>query len=472
MALNAKPLFLTDNIMDLVAASITASSSAANNPPEYAVDDFVWRWWLAAGFGTAYLNMDAGSVVSVDTLSIGVHNLFSANASVSLEKGERTTVVSDAFDDSSFDAVNFGAILAGGGTVTETTSLATLSNVGAQAAFVYDKNSIASRTDLWRISHHLKNITTGTDGVPALMLHESAAAPAAGATSFKARTENKAGIYQDGTGLYFIYRDTGGTLYYFNGASWATTPASAYTGALNTQYIARMYSDGGNIIYELWDSAESVLHATATIALASVQVDGNTDYFLFGDMDNTAAGSADIVSTLWEHLLDTNFIDVVSAFTPASDLAFIKKFVSTSSRIWRFKIVTAAVAPYIGFMKIGERMDFSRYINDGWDPKPQAPDVVTGRAQKGPMLSSTVDSVAIPLSISLSNLTDAWVNDTLLPVMEEHILLGRPWVISWDSVNHASQVFIGSVPDNYGWNAPYARSRRTTTIQMDCLRGL
>ena len=135
-------------------------------------------------------------------------------------------------------------------------------------------------------------------------------------------------------------------------------------------------------------------------------------------------------------------------------------------------MVTAAIAPYIGFLKIGNKFDLQRYLQDGFDPQPERIDNVVGKAQKGAFLGVVRKPVELPIAIPLANLTDTWLEYTFRPAWDAHFGIGRPFFWAWDNTNHGEQCFVVSVPGGITWSAPYMGSRRQTTIPVEGIKGI
>jgi len=83
MASNAYPLILYDNRF------LDAVPTATNTDTGYNVNNVTdlrpFTFWQEASVGTRYITVDCGSAKAADTLAICGHNLYTANATVSLE---------------------------------------------------------------------------------------------------------------------------------------------------------------------------------------------------------------------------------------------------------------------------------------------------------------------------------------------------------------------------------------------------
>ena len=417
-----------------------------------------------ASAGTKYYTVDCGSPKTADALGFRTHNLQTANASVSVETGGMASVVTDDFSDSSFDTANFGSVVAGTGSVVETTLLTTDSWVGASAAIVYDKNTLTSRNELWAVSHHYQVQVAGP-GAAIIMLYESAAAPSVGSTPMLVRTELKACIYQETTDIRFIYRDTSGVLHYWDGSAWGTVLASAYASALSTNYVAKMYSDGIRLFYELWDSTGTTQYAAASIALSLVQQDGNTDYLIFGDVQSNVPGVR-ILSTLWDHTLLTFSTEVLSPFTPANDRAFLKTFPSAESRFWRVKIVTASIAAYAGVVLLGDILEWPKPPDAGYMPTRLKTAGWTNRSKLLEAIGKGKRGRTRKDQLKYGSIVRSWLLGTFLPLYRSYYA-DNPFLYCWNLDDPYADVIFAWIPEGYEFKDALTVMERVDKFVLD-----
>lgn len=399
----------------------------------------------------------------------------------------------DDFDNSSLDAALWGTSTdagSGSASVAETTSLAieTLSNVDA-AALVYYKELLNPRASRpWKIRNTCETLNQDPGGnMTMLMLFQDSIAPA---TDTAANIQGKAlgDIYQASNGdIYIRHWDSGGTAQYWDGAAWTPTPTPAINGDVDIVYTVEAYNDLTNLAFRIYGSA-GTLQESASIAWASVRAEANSLYALFGDpYDDDDYGklvssgfvhSAEgyrgtINSQLYTHTGEGgSYTEKLAAFTPDSDLAFLREFTEATGRYWKLEIETAAVIPYIGFLKIGSKLNIQRYLQDGFDPQPEQVGNVVGRAQAGGFLGVVRKPVKLPITIPLGNLTDTWLEYTWRPAWDAHIGIGRPFFWAWDNTNHGEQCFVVSVPGGITWGAPFTQSRRQTNIPITGIKGI
>jgi len=421
-----------------------------------------------ASAGTRYYTVDCGSAKTADAFGIRTHNLFNANASVSVEKGDRTVEFSDSFNNGSFDTGNFGLLVSGGGTGVETTVFTLDSTIGPKAAAVYDKNPLSARTSWWETAHHYKQVESAAPGAPVIMLYESASIPALGSAQFLDRTELRACIYQFQSFIGFVYRDTGGTCHYWNGSgsAWVTgAPTPACASALDTEYIARLYGDEINMIFELWDSAGTTLLARASIALSSIQQDGDTDYFVFGDMNNSSLDAVKMVSTLWERAT-VGFSQALAPFTPANDLAFLKIFSSASARYWRVKIVSSTVAVYVGAVFLGDRLEWPKPPEGGYAPTHLKNEGWTNRSKLKEALGKGGRGNTRKARMKYKSIDRVWLLGTFLPLYKSYYSKNC-FLFCWNLDDPYADVLFGWVPEGYEFKDPMTVMERVDNFIFD-----
>lgn len=394
---------------------------------------------------------------------------------------------SDTFDDSSLSAL-FGQSTSGAGSVVETTQLDVTTLADADAALVIYGTTLNPRAQApWKLRHTVKaqNFGTGAE-IKLLMLWQGAGAPAAAAKAAFDAT-GIADIYQDSTGdLFFRHWDSGGTAQYWDGVAgaWTSTPTRASAGTSGTVYIAELYNDLSKLYFRIYNSSDELIES-AEILWSSVRAEANSLRALWGD-PYTDSDFGQTVSTLFEHLTEGyrgtinsqlwehtgeggTYTQVEAPFTPDFDLAFIHLLSSDSSRYWKLSIVTASIIPYIGYIRLGVHFNLDRYLRDGYDPQPMGYKWTSGKTEGGNFLPVNKAPEQIPLSLVLGNLTDTWVENSLRPLMDAHIGIGRPFLLAWDNTNHSKQTFICRLKSGAAWTAPYSGSRRTTTIPLEAL---
>lgn len=85
----ANPIILADN--RFLNGTPTATDTAANYNVLNVRDGKTFTSWKAASSGTKYITVDCGTAMSADSLGIAAHNLFTADADVSVESSANGT---------------------------------------------------------------------------------------------------------------------------------------------------------------------------------------------------------------------------------------------------------------------------------------------------------------------------------------------------------------------------------------------
>lgn len=85
MTTYAKPMILAENLFELGTPTATDTDADTQYDALNIMDRRTYTYWLAASAGTKYLTIDCGTVQDADTLAIIGHNLYTANATVSVE---------------------------------------------------------------------------------------------------------------------------------------------------------------------------------------------------------------------------------------------------------------------------------------------------------------------------------------------------------------------------------------------------
>jgi hypothetical protein len=469
MTINAKPALLFQSVFK-DGLSLTATDTDAD--PQYDVANIIdyrqGTFWKAASLGTKIIEADMGSAVPVDSLFIISHNLGSASATVSVESSPGFSL-SDPFDDSSFDTTKFASVLAGAGSVVETTSLAISAPLAADAALVYDKQILGERAFPWATRQKASLLAPGPTSVPVpfLALYQDAATPAVAAqAAFLSKV--LADITQDTLGdIRFTYLDTSDVRWYWDGSDWQNTDDVAFAGAINTVYVTRLINDGVNLAFEIWDSTETTLHESASIPWTSVKAEADDAYICFGN-PYTDQSAITIVLSLYEREGEAGgvYTNRIAGFNPSTDLAIFKTFTQVSVRYWRLKIVTGAIAPFLAVALLGERLEFERWIRGSFKPKPQTAKGETNTNADGLFINSVVASFMLKYNLNFTNLTPAWVTANLIPAIEAHLKWGLPFAWLWDIDNHPTDIYYVRVPLGTEIADQFDRSRQSFNLKM------
>jgi hypothetical protein len=410
--------------------------------------------WKAASSGQKYITVDtedAGAVA--DGLGIRGHNLGTAAASIVVESSPGFSF-SDAFDNAALDPAKFGTSLAAAGSVVETTSLAISAPLAADAAIVYDKQVFGTRLLPWATRH---KVSTPGDAVPApfLALYQDAATPAVAAqAAFMAKV--MADITQDSSGdIRFTYLDTADVRWYWDGADWQNSDDIAYAGVISTVYVTRLISDGTDLIFEIWDSTETTLHATASIPWTSIKAEADDLYACFGNpfTDQTAGI---MTSTLYEREGEAGSVwtNRLAAFTPDSDGNIFREVTSAPARYWRLGVLTASVVPYIGILVLGSTITMP-YSPDA--PINLYDEGIKARTQdddSGELLGTTIKSRNRRFQFSISTIDRAFVFGTLKDFWDNHSRDRNPFFIIPYPDDFPDAVWWMRNDPSYRWTTP------------------
>lgn len=159
--------------------------------------------------------------------------------------------------------------------------------------------------------------------------------------------------------------------------------------------------------------------------------------------------------------------DAVAAFVPTSDKAILVTWASQTKQYWRLRIVTAAVKARMAILCIGARLDFPRYLEGDYDPLPEKINADDTRSPAGYLLQVARKNISWEMKWEFRNLTDAWVTGTFNPAWDNHLSKCLPAFISWERTNHASEVYLGSVPPAFTIKRPFTPFRRSLSLTFE-----
>ena len=410
--------------------------------------------WKAASSGQKYITVDtedAGAVA--DGLGIRDHNLGTAEASIVVESSPGFSF-SDPFNDSSLDPAKFGTSLAAGGSVVETTSLAISALPAGDAALVYDKQIFGPRALPWATRQKASTPGAATP-TPFLAIYQAAATPAvAPLAPFLSKV--LADITQDAGGdIRFTYLDTADVRWYWDGADWQNSDDIAYAGVISTVYVTRLINDGTNLTFEIWDSTETTLHATASIPWTSVKAEADDLYACFGNpFVGEIAGT--MTCTLYEREGEAGSVwtNRLAVFTPDSDGNIFRLVTSAPARYWRLGVLTASVAPYIGILVLGVKITMP-YSPDA--PVSLYDEGIKARTQdddSGELLGTTIKSRDRKFQFTVSTIDRAFVFGDLKDFWDNHSRDRNPFFIIPYPDDFPDAVWWMRNDPSYRWTTP------------------
>jgi hypothetical protein len=187
----------------------------------------------------------------------------------------------------------------------------------------------------------------------------------------------------------------------------------------------------------------------------------------------------------------------LAGFTPASDKAFLKQMtqgvghapvvswdsevefdpevewetieVPAAARYWRIKIVTAAIAPYMAVVMLGNGMSFERYAQ-AFDPFPEQISAKSERSKTGNLLGNSLKYITSNIEVQWIYLTDNWVKNTFQAAWDAHLSLLKPFFWAWEPTNHASEVHYVKIPDSFSLSKPFDPIRRSLSLTFETVK--
>jgi hypothetical protein len=145
---------------------------------------------------------------------------------------------------------------------------------------------------------------------------------------------------------------------------------------------------------------------------------------LFFRATNLAAEGHDYSFQYWN---GASWVDLIAQTTPTSDIVVFKSFASQAATKFRFNVFQGGGtgnATYISNILLGQKMDFERGVQSGFAYPDNAdnPEILNSITQGGNFIGRTVQSKSAQTSMSIQNMTDAYVTATYNPFIR-HIQL-------------------------------------------------
>lgn len=413
--------------------------------------------WRGLSAGQKYLTVDAGIAKEVTTLGIRGHNLGTAEGEVIVESSPGLAL-SDSFDNASFDAVNFGLVVAAAGTGVETTQFDITSLGAGDAVLPYDKNKRGDRAIPWDIKHKCKSTPSASAGMVLLGMYQDSVSPAVFASSITSSGKIKAWIeIKDSGAIWFVYRAASGGYKYWDGAAWVGA-AGAYLGAVGTVYVTRFIFDGTNLTYQLWNSTETVKHAEAVIAMNEIHDDELDDYFIWGDPSTASTVKGTMASYLYEHNgedgLGSSYVTRLAAFTPDSDGLIFRRLPSASDRYWRVGINTATVIAELGILILGQRVELPYSADATIELYDEGTKGATLEDDSDELLGTTVTHKSRRLNFSVSTVERSFVFGDWQALWDDHLSDLKPIIIAVYPDDFPEAIWFMFPVPNYRWKTP------------------
>lgn len=138
---------------------------------------------------------------------------------------------------------------------------------------------------------------------------------------------------------------------------------------------------------------------------------------------------------------DDNFTySVVETLEPADNSAIMIIFPRIEARFWRLRIVSAAAAPQIGVLYLGEILEMQRPIYGGHSPitLSRQTERRPTKSEKGQWLGVSVVRYGLSTSYNWRNLTAAWYRANFDPFVES--ARSKPFFIAWRPSSYPQEV--------------------------------
>jgi len=176
--------------------------------------------------------------------------------------------------------------------------------------------------------------------------------------------------------------------------------------------------------------------ATLTVDMGSAV---DVDYFALAASD-LAANSATVVLQWSTDNFASDINDVFSPISPTNDRVIFRVFDTINARYWRV-LETGNIAS-LGVVAFGERTDLSVGMRSGFAPPTtnRNSKMLTSESNTGQFLGRSVERTGYPGSISLTNLTPAFVRATWEPMIDHAEL--KPFFFSWDDTNYSDEAVL------------------------------
>ncbi len=161
------------------------------------------------------------------------------------------------------------------------------------------------------------------------------------------------------------------------------------------------------------------------------------------------------------------WVEQLAGFTPSSSRLILKEFtaVGSAERAWRVKIVTANLAPFMGDVKLGAKMEFPRWVQGPFGPRPRKVEGEVAANDAGQFIQRTVIRKEAEVTLQFNKLTKSFVWDTLAPAFDNYLISGS-FYFTWDIDQHEDQKMICYLPDGAELNPQYEGRRLTVSLRV------
>lgn len=165
---------------------------------------------------------------------------------------------------------------------------------------------------------------------------------------------------------------------------------------------------------------------------------------------------------------DTN--DAFTPFAPTSNRALYLSFTSQSKRYWRLKITSYTAAPFLGILRIGERLTFPIAMDtDNWDSEAYKIKGSSQTAETGNHLGTTVKYKKLRLRPKWTELDSSWVDGDFKTFWDNSGSLLKKFFWIWNSVNYSSEVYLCSIPPGFNKRFPFQDTTLKRNINLELM---
>jgi hypothetical protein len=161
----------------------------------------------------------------------------------------------------------------------------------------------------------------------------------------------------------------------------------------------------------------------------------------------------------------------LAGFTPTSDKAFMKLFVSASARYWRIKIITAAIAAQIAVALLGVKIQFEYPPETPYTPYAETAAADVERSKNGHILGVSTYNPVLNLQAQFGLVSRTWLDAYYIPFWQNHARLFKPFFFVWDLDTYSADVFFVSIGDDASLETPFSVLTYTDVLSLK-MRGV
>jgi hypothetical protein len=125
---------------------------------------------------------------------------------------------------------------------------------------------------------------------------------------------------------------------------------------------------------------------------------------------------------------NSDWTEVLAGFT-ATSAVILKSWTAASKQYWRIKIASASVAPEVGVVAIGSRLDFPHYPDAPLDFISESPQRAESVSKGGHLLGVVTRYRPYTFSMNFSYVVASFITGTFDPFWESHGSLHKPFFV-------------------------------------------